>query len=104
MFCEFQQELARDVVGKIPEQLHSRLGEERSQIEIEGITMNDFEVCSSKSLPQEFHQALIFFDSEHARTGFEDELCKRPESRPNFDDVIVRRKVGLLNNPTRQVA
>ena len=65
--------------------------------------MNDFEAGIGESLPQEFHQPLVFFDRENTRAGFENKFSESAESRPDFNDVIGRGQFGFVDDPARQI-
>ena len=95
--------MAGDVVGQVPDEFYSRLREQPAHIELEGVTVNDFQRRARESFPHKFHEPSVLFDREHARARIENEFGESTEARADFDDVIVWRQIGFLDDPAREV-
>jgi len=65
--------------------------------------MQNFQLSIPEFFAQKFSQAPILLDGENARAFRERRLGERSKSRPDFEDVIFVRQLGLLDDPTRQV-
>src|SRR5947207_6830780 len=100
---EAEEQLACNVIRKVPDHFDVALGEKNPRVTIDRIAMAKFESRIVKFFAQKIRQSRIFLQRQQTRTALEDLAGDRAKPRPNLQNKIVRNNLGLLDNPTRQV-
>src|SRR6266550_8144955 len=74
-----------------------------ASIEFERVDVQHFQALATETLAQEIGEACILFDCENARAFLKKEFCQRSQTGTDFEHVIVRSNLRLIDNPSRKV-
>src|ERR1700748_551904 len=103
MFEEFQKQRARNVVRQIPNQLHAAMCEKNAWIELQRISVDDFESLILEARTQKRCKSSILFDRQNLGTFFKNKFGQGAQARTDFDDIIFRLDMCLIDDPAGDV-
>src|SRR6476620_4018405 len=103
MFEEFQKQRTRNVVRQIPNQLHAAMSEKNAWIELQRISVDDFESLVSEARTQKRCKSRILFDRKNVRAFFENKPGQCAQTGSDLDHIICRSDLRLIDNPASEV-
>jgi len=103
MLEEFQEQRTGNVVRQIANQLHAAMREKNAGIELQRVSVDDFESLLPEARMQKLCKSRIPFDRENVRAFFKNKLGQRAQAGPDLEDIILRSDLRLIDNPARQV-
>src|SRR5215510_8484365 len=103
IFEEFHQQRTRNVVRQIANQLDAAMREKNTWIELQRISVNDFEPLILEARTQKVCKSRILFDRENMRPFFQKKPGQRAQSGPDFDHIIFRSDLCLIDNPASEI-
>jgi hypothetical protein len=77
--------------------------EQNAWIELQCISVDDFKSLVAETRAQKLCKSRILFDRENMRAFFEKKPGQRAQAGSDFDDIIFRSDLRLIDNPASEV-
>src|SRR5919206_1474491 len=77
--------------------------EKNAWIELQCISVDDFKSLVSDARAHKLCESRILLDRENMRAVFEKKPGQCPQAGPDFDHIIFRSDLRLINNPASEV-
>src|SRR5215472_3406193 len=79
------------------------MGEKNAWIELQRISVNDFKPLISEAGTQKLCKSRILFDRQNMRAFFQKKPGQRAQAGPDFDHIIFRSDLRLIDNPSSEI-
>src|SRR6476646_4612173 len=77
--------------------------EKNTWIELQRISVNNFESRIPEVRTQKLCKSRILFDRQNVRSFFQKKPGQRAQPGPDFDHIILRSDLRLIDNPASEV-
>src|SRR4029453_3501105 len=79
------------------------MSKKNAWIEFQRISVDDFNSLIAEARTQKVGKSRILFDRENMCTLFKKKPGQRPQAGPDFDHIIFRSDLRLIDNPACEV-
>src|SRR5262249_5904928 len=79
------------------------MGEKNAWIELQRISVDDFKSLIPESRTQKLCKSCVLFDRQNMRAFFQKKPGQRAQAGPDFDHIVFRSDLGLIDDPASEI-